>query len=137
VNCYPFIEAENAGDHNVKWACELLKVSRSAYYADRTNSPSQREQRDAKLTAKIVEIPDDSRYTYGSPRVHHELQAQGERCSRKRVARLMRVADRYGRRPGRMQRLRPRRSSHDSATRSTSLATPGQMRRCNSSSTGT
>jgi hypothetical protein len=27
VNCYPFIEAENAGNHNVTRACELLKVS--------------------------------------------------------------------------------------------------------------
>jgi hypothetical protein len=32
VNCYPFIEAEKAGDHNVERACELLGVSRSAYY---------------------------------------------------------------------------------------------------------
>ncbi|HEX6876519.1 MAG TPA: hypothetical protein VF165_12740, partial [Nocardioidaceae bacterium] len=37
VNVYPFIEAEKAGDHNVKRACELLKVSRAAYYAQRTN----------------------------------------------------------------------------------------------------
>jgi transposase InsO family protein len=101
VNCYPFIEAEKQGDHSVKRACELLKVSRSAYYADRAGGPSPREQRDAVLTAKIIEIHDESRHTYGSPRVHHELRAQGERCSRKRVVRLMRAADRYGRTPKR------------------------------------
>jgi hypothetical protein len=33
VNCYPFIEAEKAQQRNVKRACELLKVSRAAYYA--------------------------------------------------------------------------------------------------------
>ena len=34
MNVYPFIEAEKARpDGNVKRACELLKVSRSAYYA--------------------------------------------------------------------------------------------------------
>jgi transposase InsO family protein len=104
VNCYPFIEAENAGNGNVKRACELLKVSRSAYYTDRASGPSVREQRDAELTDKIVEIHDDSKHTYGSPRVHHELQAQGERCSRKRVARLMRAADRYGRTPRRWKK---------------------------------
>ncbi|MBP2351479.1 transposase InsO family protein [Kribbella aluminosa] len=104
MNCYPFIEAEKAGDHNVKRACELLQVSRSAYYADRTSGPSLREQRDAELTGKIVEIHDDSRHTYGSPRVHRELKAQGERCSRKRVARLMRAADRYGRTPRRWKK---------------------------------
>jgi transposase InsO family protein len=88
----------------VKRACELLQVSRSAYYAGRTGGPSMREQRDVVLTGKIVEIHDDSRHTYGSPRVHHELQAQGERCSRKRVARLMRAADRYGRTPRRWKK---------------------------------
>ncbi len=33
TRCYPFIEAEKAGRRNVKRACELLKVSRAAYYA--------------------------------------------------------------------------------------------------------
>jgi transposase InsO family protein len=104
VNCYPFIEAENAGNHNVKRACELLQVSRSAYYADRASGPSLREQRDAELTAKIIEIHDESTQTYGSPRVHHELLDQGERCSRKRVVRLMRAADRHGRVPRRWKK---------------------------------
>jgi transposase InsO family protein len=104
VNVYPFIEAEKQGDHNVKRACELLGVSRSAYYADRTSRPSRRVQRDAELTGKIAAIHDDSRQTYGSPRVHHELRARGERCSRKRVARLMRAADRYGRTPRRWKK---------------------------------
>lgn len=104
MNCYPFIEAENAGNGNVKRACELLQVSRSAYYTDRSGGPSCREQRDAELTGKIVEIHDDSKHTYGSPRVHHELRARGERCSRKRVARLMRAADRYGRTPKRWKK---------------------------------
>ena len=35
MNCYPFIEAEKAQRRNVKRACELLKVSRSAYYQAR------------------------------------------------------------------------------------------------------
>jgi transposase InsO family protein len=104
VNCYPFIEAEKASNHNVKRACEQLLVSRSGYYADRTSGPSSREQRDAVLTGKIARIHDDSRQTYGSPRVQHELQAQGERCSRKRVARLMREADRHGRTPRRWRK---------------------------------
>ncbi|WP_433017677.1 hypothetical protein [Kribbella sp. CA-294648] len=30
MNCYPFIEAEEQGDHSVKCACELLQVSRAA-----------------------------------------------------------------------------------------------------------
>jgi transposase InsO family protein len=104
VNCYPFIEAEKQGDHSVKRACELLQVSRSAYYADRASGPSFREQRDAELTGKIIEIHDESSHTYGSPRVHRELRALGERCSRKRVVRLMRAADRHGRIPRRWKK---------------------------------
>jgi len=104
VNCYPFIEAEKAGNHNVARACELLKVSRSAYYADRTNPGSPHARRDVELTAKILEIHAESEQTYGSPRVHHELRDQGQRCSRKRVARLMRQIDRYGRTPRRWKK---------------------------------
>ena len=101
MNCYRFSEAENVGNGNVKRTCELLQVSRAAYYADRTAGASRRQQRDVELTDKIVEIHDSSKHTYGSPRVHHELRARGERCSRKRVARLMRAADRHGRQPKR------------------------------------
>jgi transposase InsO family protein len=104
VNCYPFIEAEKQGDHSVKRACELLQVSRSAYYADRVGGPSLRQQRDAELTGKIIAIHDESDLTYGSPRVHHELLDQGERCSRKRVVRLMQAADRHGRVPRRWKK---------------------------------
>lgn len=39
--------------------------------------------------------------TYGSPRVHAELRAQGRRHSRKRIARLMRTAGLCGRTPKR------------------------------------
>ena len=39
VNCYPFIEAEKQGRRSVKRACELLKVSRAAYYAARGDAP--------------------------------------------------------------------------------------------------
>ena len=32
MNCYQFIEAEKAQQRSVKRACELLKVSRAAFY---------------------------------------------------------------------------------------------------------
>jgi transposase InsO family protein len=101
VNLYPFIEAENAGSGNVKRACELLKVSRAAYYTHRAAGPSARQRDDVELTEKIIEVHDTSKGTYGSPRVHAELAAAGRRHSRKRIARLMRVAGRAGRAPRR------------------------------------
>src|SRR5262245_56561212 len=69
VNVYPFIEAEKSQQRNVKRACVLLKVSRSAFYADRTAAPSQRKRDDTELTNAIVAVHDESTGTYGrSPR---------------------------------------------------------------------
>jgi hypothetical protein len=53
VNCYPFIEAEQAQQRNVKRACELLKVSRAAYYAAWDGQPTARDRQDAGLTVLI------------------------------------------------------------------------------------
>jgi transposase InsO family protein len=100
VNVYPFIEAEKAQQHNVKRACELMEVSRSAYYAHRAG-PSARARQDAELTEHILEVHEQSAGTYGAPGVHAELRAQGRRHSRKRIARLMRRAGRRGRAPRR------------------------------------
>jgi transposase InsO family protein len=97
VNCYPFIEAERAQRRNVKRACELMKVSRSAYYAARDGRPSQRAAQDAELAARVTVVHGQSKGRYGSPRVHAQLRAQGLRHSRKRVARLMRAQGLQGR----------------------------------------
>jgi transposase InsO family protein len=105
VNIYPFIEAEKAGNGdvrgNVKRACELLEVSRAAYYEQRKNAPSTREQADAELTEEITRIHGDSKGRYGAPRIHAELRRKGLRHGRKRVARLMHSAGLRGRSPRR------------------------------------
>jgi transposase InsO family protein len=49
----------------------------------------------------IIAIHEDSQGSYGTPRVHAELADQGTRCSRKRVARLLRAAGLSGRAPRR------------------------------------
>ena len=97
MRIYPFIEAEKSGQRNVKRACELLKVSRSAYYAARGDEPSSREQDDAKLAEQVKAVHEGSKGRYGAPRVHAALRAQGRRHSRKRVARLMRERGLQGR----------------------------------------
>jgi transposase InsO family protein len=104
VNVYPFIEAEKAGSRNVKRACELLKVSRAAYYAARGGQLSDRDRDDAELTVLISAEHKRSRGRYGVPRVHAELRRQGRRHSRKRVARLMRQAGLRGRAPKRWKK---------------------------------
>ena len=75
---------------SVTLMCAALEVSRSGFYAAQRRAKSARTKRDEELRAQVRVIHQASRRTYGSPRVHAELQAQGERCGRKRIARLMR-----------------------------------------------
>ncbi len=89
MNVYPFIAAEKAAARKVSKTCALLSVSRSAYYQWSRQLPSARVQRDAELSSKIAAIHQDSRGTYGAPRIHQQLRKDGERCGKKRVARLM------------------------------------------------
>ncbi len=70
--------------------CRVLGVSRSGSYASAKRAPSARARHDEQLRTQIRAVHQQSRRTYGSPRVHAELRASGERCGRMRVARLMR-----------------------------------------------
>ena len=74
-------------------ACRVLRVSTSGYYGWCGRPLSWRALEDEALTVQIREIHACSRGTYGAPRIHAELRlGRGLRCSRKRVARLMRDA---------------------------------------------
>jgi len=72
--------------------CAVLKVSRSGFYAWLKREESARAREDRELLERIKEIHEKSRGTYGSPRVQQELIAQGVKCGRNRVARLMKEA---------------------------------------------
>jgi transposase InsO family protein len=104
VNLYPFIEAEKTQQRNVKRACALLEVSRAAYYANRADSPSTRQQLDQELTEHIRQAHQTSKGRYGAPRIHAQLRRDGHRHGRKRIARLMRAAGLHGRTPRRFKR---------------------------------
>ncbi len=86
---YQFIQEQSA-HWPVGTLCRTLGVSASGYYAWRQRPLSQHARDDERLGAQIVVIHQQSRRTYGCPRIHAELQAQGVRISRKRVGRLMR-----------------------------------------------
>ena len=90
--CYP-----------IAMLCRVLGVSTNGYYAWRQRLPSRRAQENEQLSRRIGCIHAASRGTYGAPRVHAELRAQGTRVSRPRVARLMRALGLQG-----VSRRRPR-----------------------------
>jgi len=78
--------------HDVTKLCRAAGVSRSGFYAWSEREPSPRAKADAELTRKIHVIHEESRATYGVPRVHAVLAADGEHVGKKRVARLMKQA---------------------------------------------
>jgi transposase InsO family protein len=71
--------------------CRMLKVSSSGYYAWRQRPESPRRQANRALAAQIRAAHARSRKTYGRRRIHVQLRNEGMRCSRNRVARLMRA----------------------------------------------
>ena len=76
--------------------CRLLGVSRSGSYAWRRRPPSARARANQELTRHIRAVHEQSRCTYGAPRIWADLRDRGVVCSRKRVARLLRLAGLQG-----------------------------------------
>ena len=77
--------------------CKELDVSRAGFYAWCGRPESPRAQEDRRLAILVREAHERGRKTYGSPRVHAELQANEVFVSRKRVIRLMQAAGIRGR----------------------------------------
>ena len=84
--------SEHQAVHPIATMSRLLEVSASGYYAWLKREPSARAISDAALLERIKAVHQKSRGTYGVPRVHAELKAEGIHVGRKRVARLMREA---------------------------------------------
>lgn len=70
--------------------CQVLQVSRSGYYAWRDRPPGVREQRRVELVKQIRRVHEDSRGTYGSPRITVELKESNVKACRNTVAKYMR-----------------------------------------------
>lgn len=94
---YRFIEAEKH-QHAVSLLCRVLEVSRAAYYRWKASPLSSRAAANLVLLEKIRTAHADSGGKYGSPRIYAELQEQGVRASRGRIARLMASSGIVGRR---------------------------------------
>jgi putative transposase len=87
---------ENRASYPVALMCHLLEVSTSGYYKWLKRGPSQRAREDAWLLERIETFHEESRGTYGSPRILEDLKDSGIHVGRKRVARLMQAAGLVG-----------------------------------------
>jgi transposase InsO family protein len=121
----------NQASYPIATMCRLLGVSASGYYAWRDRRPSARAESDGSLLARIEAIHAASRRTYGVPRIHAELAAEGIFVGRKRVARLMRAAGLKGvsRRKGvsTTQRAKDARPAPDLVARDFSADAPDRL----------
>lgn len=83
----------------IRRLCESLNVAASGYYdwQHRQRQPGRRSLENAALRQQIQQVHQDSRQTYGSPRIHQVLRRRGHSCGRNRIARLMRQAQLAGR----------------------------------------
>lgn len=101
-------------EHPIDQLCQALEVSPSGYYdwSQRQEQPCQRQREDQRLKAEIERIHEQSRKTYGAPRVQIELRGQGQRHGRNRIGRLMREQGLCGRQKKRY-RVQTTDSQHD------------------------
>jgi putative transposase len=79
-------------EYSIAELCAALRVTRSGYHAWAAREPGVRAQANAALLPWIRQAHQESRQTYGSPRIRTWLRQHGQRCGRGRIARLMRVA---------------------------------------------
>ena len=79
-------------DYSLHELCAALGVTGSGYHAWVRRAPGLRAQANANLLPLIAQAHQESRQTYGSPRILNWLRQRGQRCGRVRVARLMQQA---------------------------------------------
>ena len=85
---YAFIKSHRT-TFSVNLMCNVMEVTRSAFY-DWLNRPeSVRSREDRQLGEKVKKIHEKSREIYGARRIRQELVEDGEPISRTRVGRLM------------------------------------------------
>ena len=83
---------DRSRDHfPIRLMCRCLKVSTSGYYGWASRPLSARAQDNIRLMSLIKLLHTQSDGVMGAPRISEELRHAGERCSKNRVARLMRA----------------------------------------------
>ncbi|MBS4730051.1 IS3 family transposase [Mycobacterium sp. SM1] len=85
--------------------CALLGVSVSWFYKWLDREPTERQRRRARLDARVAELFERSQRTYGWPRIHADLLAEGWKVSVNTVADSMRRHGLAGRKPKRPRGL--------------------------------
>ena len=92
TDVYAAVEAiARDGGHATDAVCDMLAVSRSAYYAWFHGEPTRRDREIESLTETVRAIFWRHRRRYGARRIAAELADRGIVCSAKRVAKVLRT----------------------------------------------
>jgi len=73
----------------VIFTCKVLAVSRSGFYRWKEKPESEREKETVEIPKRILEIHDESRGTYGEPRIRNALKDEGIACGKNRIVKIM------------------------------------------------
>lgn len=74
---------------SVAISCRTLELSRSGFYSWCNRPPSHRDQSNQILELEIKKLHQQSRGTYGVPRIREKLRASGYFTGKQRVSKLM------------------------------------------------
>lgn len=96
--------AEKVAVFSIRAMCRVLQVSPSGYYAWLARPRSARDLNNEVLAVEIEAIHEQSRGTYGSPRITRELREQGRHVSKKRVAKRMKESGIQGKKRRRFRK---------------------------------
>lgn len=77
-------------EFKIKSMARVLGVSRSGYYAWLKPKHGDKEQERIILTGHILRVFNESKRSYGSPRIYRQLKNEGISCGKNRIAKLMR-----------------------------------------------
>jgi transposase InsO family protein len=73
----------------VESVCEVLGLTRSAFYAWKSSNPSERERGDEQLAPVVRELFWKHRRRYGTRRLIPDLAERGFECGRRRLAKTL------------------------------------------------
>lgn len=85
---YKFIDVQRSL-YSIRLLCRVLEVSKSSYYKWISNNRISKKSEYSALVDKIELLHNDSRKTYGSPRIFQKLKQVGVKISKNTVAKLM------------------------------------------------
>jgi transposase InsO family protein len=89
THVYPVVSSLCDLGFPVALVCDVLSVSRSAYYEQRQGGVSAHKEEDERLKPMISKVFWDNKRRYGARRIAKALAARDEACGPRRVTRLM------------------------------------------------